>query len=36
MAMIRRFHERIGHSVGEVLTGLAFGASIAVGVQRLV
>jgi acid phosphatase family membrane protein YuiD len=31
MLVMRRFHERIGHSVGEVFTGLAFGAVIAYG-----
>ncbi len=31
--VIQRFRERIGHSVGEVFTGLAFGAVIAYGLQ---
>lgn len=35
MALIRRFQERIGHSVGEVFAGLAFGASIAFILHRL-
>lgn len=30
--VIQRFRERIGHSVGEVLTGLGFGIAIAYGV----
>ena len=29
--VIQRFRERIGHSVGEVFTGLSFGAAIAYG-----
>ncbi|WP_320824394.1 divergent PAP2 family protein [Reinekea sp.] len=33
--VIRRFHERIGHSVGEVAAGLAFGALIASGLAHL-
>ncbi len=31
--VIQRFRERIGHSVGEVFTGLAFGAVIAYGLK---
>jgi acid phosphatase family membrane protein YuiD len=35
MQLIRHFHERIGHSVSEVLTGLSFGALIAYSVFHL-
>jgi acid phosphatase family membrane protein YuiD len=33
--VIQRFRERIGHSVGEVFTGLAYGSAIAYGVYLL-
>lgn len=34
--VIARFRERLGHSVGEVFTGLAFGALIALAVFHLI
>ena len=33
--VIQRFRERIGHSVGEVFTGLAYGSAIAYGVYLI-
>jgi len=34
LLVIKRFRERIGHSVGEVITGLGFGALVAILIHK--